>query len=55
MAIDILNLLTKTMQRNLFVVVMKDRYSKLTRAIPTVKVTAPLAPTILLENWVIPY
>lgn len=39
LAIDILRPLTKTNQRNRYVVVMKDRFSKLTTAIPTVKVT----------------
>lgn len=54
-AINILGLSTKTTQGNRFVVAMKDRYSKLIRAIPTPKVAAALVATIVFENWINSY
>lgn len=52
---DILGVLTRTRQRNRFVVVMIGRYSKLTSAISTAIVTAPLIVTTFLENLIVPY
>ena len=54
-AMDILGPLPKTKQGNQFVVVLTDRYSKLTRAIPTGKTTATTVATIFVDHWVIPY
>lgn len=45
--------LTRTRQKNRFVDVMKYHFSKLVRAISTVKVTILLAAIIFLENWMI--
>lgn len=39
---------------NRFIVILTDRYSKLTRAIPTKSITAAHVGNILLEVWIIP-
>lgn len=52
---DILGSLLKTSTGNRFVVVITDRYSKLTRAVPTKTNTAPQIVTIFMGNWAMPY
>jgi len=37
------------------VIVITDRYSKLTRAIPVASITAPHVASIFVDHWVIPY
>ena len=54
-AIDILGPLPRTKTGRQYVVVITDRYSKLTRAVPTAKITAPVVAAVVLEHWVIPY
>lgn len=53
--IDIIGSLTKTRQANRFSIVMTDRYSKLPRATPSAKMTAPNVDTVFVEHWIIPY
>lgn len=50
MAIDILGPLVKKKAKNCFVVLIKDRYSKLTRTTPMPRVTAPSVATVVLEH-----
>ena len=54
-AMDILGPLPRSKKGNRFITVMTDRYSKLTRAVPSTKTTAPQVALIFLDNWVIPY
>lgn len=50
-AIDILELLQQTKQGNQFIVVLTDRFTKLTRAHYVTKSTAPHVATVVLEHW----
>lgn len=52
---DILGPLPKMSHANPIIVVIMDRYSKLTRAILTPKPTAIYFPIIFLDHWVMPY
>lgn len=54
-AIDILELLPRTKIGNQFVVVMTNRFSKLTEAIWTTKTTATTVATIFINDWVANY
>lgn len=54
-AVDILGLLPKTKTSSGFIIVMTNRCSKLTRAIPTKKTTATDVAHILVEDWAVPY
>lgn len=51
-AIDILGPLPKTANGNQYIIVMTDRFSKLTKALPTAKTTATTVATTSLEHWV---
>lgn len=53
--IDILALLLRKKLLNRFILVMTDRYLKLTWVIPVAKITARNVATVILENWVIYY
>lgn len=44
---NILGLFSRTMQHNKYILFTTDRYSKLTRAIPTLKTTSPHKATLL--------
>lgn len=52
---DILGPLSKTKSGNKYKEVMTDRYSKLTRVIPTKRKTATDVVLIFVDHWVIPY
>lgn len=54
-AIDILGPLPKEKSGNKFIIVIKDRYSKLTLEVPTSSVTAPAVASTQLDSWIIPY
>lgn len=54
-ALDILGPLPKTKKENLYVVVMTDRYSKLTRDIPTSSITTTAVKYIFSEHWINPH
>lgn len=54
-AVDILEPLTTKKPENRFTSIMKDRYSKSTRAIPVPKTAALLVAMTVLENWSMPY
>ena len=54
-AIDLLGPFPKTKNRNQFIAVITDRYSKLTRAVPMRKTTATLMAAMFLNNWILPY
>lgn len=51
----ILERLSKTKQANLFAFVMTDRFSKLTKAIPSTKNIATTVAHIFAEHWVANY
>lgn len=55
MTIGVLGLLMRTKLGNRFTVVMKNRFSKLTRAISVAKITTPNVATVVLENYFIIY
>lgn len=52
---DILGLPPGTTQENPYVIVMTDRLSKSTRAVPTSKRGAAQVADILLDNWIVPF
>ena len=54
-AMDLLGPLPKTRLGNQYVLVITDRFSKLTRAIPMAKTTAPFIAAVFLNNWIMPY
>ena len=54
-AMDILGPLPKTSHGKQYVLVITDRYTKLARAIPMKKTTAPLVAAAFLQNWIYPY
>lgn len=54
-AVDILGPFPKTRNDNLHVVVIIDRYSKLTRAITMRKITSGLVATVVINNWILPH
>lgn len=54
-AIDILGPLIKTRIENWLIIVMTDRKSKLTQAVPAPKIAAPYAAVEVLGNWIVPY
>lgn len=53
--IDIMGALPRSKTRTRFITVMTDRYSILTRAIPSTMTTVSLVPLIFHDDWVIPY
>lgn len=53
--IDILPPLTKTKQKNRFIIVMTDSCSKLTRAISIAMTTAPRVAMVVFGNRIMPY
>lgn len=54
-AMDILEPLPETMQGNQYVVIITDRYSKLTRAIKTSKTAAAHMANIFLDHWIVSF
>lgn len=54
-AIDILRLFPRTTSGNQLVIIVTDRYSKHTRAIPTGKITWTRPTITFLDNWILPY
>lgn len=54
-AIEVLRPLPRTTSGNQYAIVITDRYSKVTRAIPTSKTASTHAANIFFEHWVIPY
>lgn len=54
-ATDIPGPLLKTKNSNKFVVTMTDRYSRLTRAVPTSKTSATHILSISYDNFILPY
>lgn len=54
-AMDILEPPPKSTHENQLVVVMTDRHSKLTRAVPTTQTTALHVASIFYDHWIIPY
>ncbi len=54
-AIDILGPLTQTVRKHRFLLVMTCRYSKLTRVVPLVKITALSVAKGFCNDWVFPY
>ena len=54
-AIDILGQLPKTTGGYAYVLVITDCYSKLARAIPLRRVTAPIVADAFLTHWVYAY
>lgn len=53
-AIDFLETLSKTKERNPFVVEKTHRYKRLTKTIPMPRVTAPLVALLVSKHWIIP-
>ncbi|MEM7496351.1 MAG: integrase, partial [Myxococcota bacterium] len=54
-AIDILGPLPRSKRGNKHVLVITDRYSKLTRTVAMNKITAPHVAEAFLDNWIMPY
>lgn len=54
-AMDILDPLSKTKPYNQHVIVLTDRYTRLTRTMPATTLTPTNAATVFVDNWVIPY
>ena len=54
-AMDLLGPLPQTRNGNQFILVITDRYSKLARAIPMNKTTAPFVAAAVLNNWIFCY
>lgn len=54
-AMDLLGPFKKTDHGSIYVLVITDRFSKLTRAIPMKSTTAPQVADAFVEHWVIPY
>lgn len=54
-AMDILGPLLKTQQGNQYIVMITDKYSKLTRAIPNSKILSTHMSNIFLDHWIIPF
>lgn len=52
---DVLGPLPKTMEGNRFMVVIKDRYNKITKEFPTTKTYAITVARIFLKLWVANY
>lgn len=52
-AFDILGSLRKTRQRNRFIIVLIDWYSKKIRTIPCANETAPIMAAIFQEHWIV--
>lgn len=53
--VDIIGALPKTNKDNKHVVIITDRYSKLTCAIPMRKITAGIVAAAFIDNWVLAY
>lgn len=53
MAIALLRLHPKTRNYNRFIITIRGRYSKLTRAILISKTIIPYIPSVRLNNWII--
>lgn len=54
-SMDLLGPLPKTLHGNQHVLVIKDRYSKMTRAIPLKQTTASIVAQTFVDNWIMPY
>ncbi len=54
-AMDLIGPLPKTSNGKRHILVITDRYSKLSRAIPMAKTTAPHVAAVFMNNWVFPY
>ena len=54
-SIDILGPLLRTSRRNRYILVISDRYTKLTRAIPVASITAQSVAREFAENWAFIY
>lgn len=54
-AMDILGPFPRTKSGKRYILVVTDRYSKLTRSIPMNYITAPLVAASFLNNWAFPY
>lgn len=55
-AMEIIGPLQKTNQSGKrFIMVIKDRYSKLTREMPMNETTTPLVSACFMNNWLFPY
>lgn len=54
-AIYILGLLPKMKNRNQLLILIKYRYTTMTRAIPVARTSEPNLAAILLDNWVLQY
>lgn len=52
---NILGLSEKSKDGNQYIELIKERYTKFTRAIPTTKATAPQVEGILFEHLIMPY
>lgn len=52
---DILGPLPRTDKGNQWVLVIKNRFSKLTRTIPLKQTTAPTIAQAFIDMWVMPY
>lgn len=53
--VDIILPLPRTKNHNLHVVVITERYRKLTSPIPMRKITSGLVPAVVINNWILPY
>lgn len=53
--IDILESLLRTDMGNQYAIFMRDRYSKLARAVPTGKKASSYVSDVLFNSWVVPY
>lgn len=54
-AMDMLGPLPTTLNGIQFVVVLTDRYSKVTRAVSTARKTGTHIASTFMDNWIIPY
>lgn len=52
---EILGALPITFQEIQYVLIIMDRYSKLTRAIPTSKTTVSRLANLFLDHWIVPF
>lgn len=54
-SIDLLGPLKKTKNCNQHILVITDRYTQLTRAVPMAKITAKKVSEVFIYSWIVPY